>query len=122
MMRLMIRHHTPLFRRFLLPGESQGGDATDDEIEELYRQLQARIELARIEDSRAWRLLTLAFLRGAHARRPSQWGATTPHERLDCVKRSYRYRLIQTLKRTPPYRAYARRKYADDVENPLLEP
>lgn len=77
----------------------------------------ARLEVARIERSRAWRLLqsirrSVVYRAYAQARFGPGWGlndpAEDPRQRLERITRSRLYRLIGTMKRTGAYRVYSR--------------
>ncbi|MEP0841109.1 MAG: glycosyltransferase [Phycisphaerae bacterium] len=86
-----------------------------------------RAQLAFIENSRFWR--TIQYLRRVWPSRlfvrpaPGQNGngaaaAEDPRDRLRAIRESRSYRLVRAVKRTPLYRAYARRKYGPNfVDN-----
>jgi len=101
MIRLIIRHHHPLYTRALGLAAARSrvdpqSDADDSDIEELYQAWLARRELTDIENSRSWRVLRWLDHGAADQ--------ADPRARLAQIKASRRYRLIQAAKRTPVYR------------------
>jgi hypothetical protein len=120
MVRTMIRHHRALFDA-VLQVPAAAACAADDDAR--FRALLAQAELDHIENSRMWRFfmrlssttLYRGYLRLRFGRTPDQTPAGDALQRLRDVKGSTVYRLIRSIKRSPPYRWYARRKYGDEV-------
>ena len=75
----------------------------------------AERQLSHILNSRSWRLFDR--LRPGAAR--ADEAQLDPRVRLERVLASRRYRLIRALKRTPPYRLYARIRYGPGWAQPL---
>jgi glycosyltransferase involved in cell wall biosynthesis len=107
--------------------ELKRGGAISAQPEIHWAQVRAAEELNRIEASRSWRAvqrLQRALGTRALVRAPNDgdWEnsipSSDPGKQLARLKASPAYRLIQAVKRTPPYRLYARRRYGPNWDRP----
>jgi len=102
-----------------------GGSATGHPSE--IPMTRVRAELDYIENSRSWQTiqrfklswLYRAFAYLVHGNNSNIIAQLNdPREKLAAIKQSRFYRLLQAIKRTAPYKAYARRKYGQNFVNP----
>ncbi|RMF77323.1 MAG: hypothetical protein D6744_11485, partial [Planctomycetota bacterium] len=125
--RLFFQAHTDAWRlrEQLAASGAVAPEATTTTVDdELYQRLLARAELDHIENSRLWRLM-LRIKRLPPLGWINRWRfgpdwyvapeSGDPRQRLAAIKGSATYRFIQTFKKLPMYRAYARRKYGGDA-------
>jgi GT2 family glycosyltransferase len=148
MIRCMIEHHRALFSRSLevsmarkdsmffeahmdaarlresivKSGEAAPPSTVDDA---LYQSLLAKAELDYIESSRFWclarRLGKTSLGRAIVGTMEMPAGdADDPCRRIAWIKASRAYRMIQWVKRTPPYKWYGRRRHGPDFDRPPL--
>ncbi|MBI5863779.1 MAG: hypothetical protein HZB38_04590, partial [Planctomycetes bacterium] len=118
MRRRIIEHHPGLFAAAWPESASE----TRVETGEIYQRLLTEAELSHIENSRLWRTVQrvrrwaayriLQKLSVLPASRPE---GTDAADRLQRIKSSLEYRMIQRLKRSWIYRRYADRKYGPDM-------
>jgi glycosyltransferase involved in cell wall biosynthesis len=111
MVNRIIEHHAGLLAAVL--GQEAPLAAGDwGRTAHLYRSLLAEAEVARIENSRLWRLVRrIARLPGAGGLLASVELNGAAHERLAGIRKSPAFRLITAFKNLPLYRWYAQRKY-----------
>jgi hypothetical protein len=112
----------------LLCPPSSPGTGGDGTVEPDAAPLEAvRAELAWIENARSWRAIQGLkrvwpypwIARLAYGREYNCFASDSdPRDRLRAIKQSRVYRLMRAVKRTPMYRAYARRKYGPNFVIP----
>jgi glycosyltransferase involved in cell wall biosynthesis len=115
MRRRMIDHHHAFFQHWLAAWLGAAVARREVGVDALLTELEAAIEVDFTEGSRLWR-----WLGGRRSGPGSTSAGVPPSDRLRVLRRSLRYRVIQTLKAAPPYRWLARRWYPPEALRPTL--